>query len=288
MTLPRSLSVAIAVFALHVGLLFLPPIPPDIRGSLWSHLLVLVFLIASAMAVSGCYTTILSAWLANSAGRRLLIIVATLAVAGFVGVVIYSLAQPLFVRFSAEEGVWEPLSTVAYLAAGILLLKTAWRFADMVLRRHLIFYSALYFFLFLEEINYLEIFGGMLPRVDGLYLGAVHDVVNLWAKGAIPPMVLGLMTSAALLLAIALWRLKFLQPARLLRDIGVFGGACLVAGVSLIAVALGIEAHYVPWPAGVQKPEELVELTGAICLLAFALEIAAGYYRRSGNGPASG
>ena len=169
---PRAGKVALAVLAVHVVLLFIPPIPPDIRGSLWSHLLAFAFLISSGIAVAAVTPELLAIWSRQSAGRRILFATGAALNSAVIGTLLYFVSQPLFDRFSAEEGLWEPLSTACYLISAILLFNAAATIDGGADRKHLQFIGALFAFMFLEEINYLEIFGGIpaahrgsLPRL---------------------------------------------------------------------------------------------------------------------------
>ena len=276
--LPVSGRVALLVLAVHTILLFFPPIPPDIRGSLWSHLLAYSFLVAAGIACNSMYSELLHGWSRFTASRRLSVIFTCAVAAALVGALAYKAAPQLFVRLSTEEGLWEPLSTACYLLAAILLYKVARQHDDRMLRRHLLFIAALYAFLFLEEINYLEIFGGLLPRVEGLYLGAAHDIVNLWTQNALSPAMLSLLLAIAIVLSGFFWWSDFLQPVAIWRSLTFPRWTFFVAGCLLIAAALGIEARLIYWRGDVQRPEELFELTGAIFLFAFALDLAAQHH----------
>jgi len=282
--LPASGRAALLILAVHTILLFFPPIPPDIRGSLWSHLLAYSFLLAAAVACNGKFSELLHGWSQLTVGRRLATICTCAVAAALVGALAYSAVPQLFVRLSSEEGLWEPLSTACYLLAAILLYKVARQHDDRMRRRHLLFMAALYAFLFLEEINYLEIFGGLMPRVEGLYLGAAHDIINLWSQNALSPAVLSLSLAFAFVLGAVFWWLDFLQPAAIWRSLTFPRWTFFVAGCVLIAAALGIEARLIYWRGDVQRPEELFELTGAIFLFAFALDLAAHHHR---SGPSA-
>ena len=271
---PISARIAAVLFLAHVALLFLPPIPPITRGSLLSHGLAFAFFIAGGFAVAARHDVLLNAWGRHSSHQRLLRVIGAAALLGTAGAIVYTFAPGLFERFSAEEGVWEPLGTLCYLAAAILLYKTAQLRPGKQLRRHLLFMTGLYAFLFLEEINYFEIIGGILPRIGGEYIGAAHNVIDLWASGVISPGVAAALTLIAALLAFELWWIGLFQPGTILSDQRYPRFLFVQFGVGAIAVAIGIETGAIGWREGVQKPEELFEAIGAVFLLAYGLDIA--------------
>lgn len=277
--MPRAASIALFLFGTHILLLFFPPIPPDIKGSLWSHLLWISAVIAAAIAVNQNWAWVLRAWFSRGVNARLLLTLLCLLIVVAVGSAFYVSAYEISLRFSMEWGVWEPLSTFLYLASAILLSHSARVETDALRRRHLIFMTSLYVFLVLEEVNYLELFGGFLPRIDGVYVGSVHDIVDLWAHDLLSPTVITVLFVLPIAILAALWRLRYLQPGALLQSLRYPRLLFAIAGSALIVQALSLEVGFIAWGQGMQESEELVELTGAICLAAFAIDLAAEQWR---------
>ncbi len=273
--MPRAASIALFLFGTHILLLFFPPIPPDIKGSLWSHLLWISAVIAAGIAINQNWAWVLRAWFSRGVNTRILLTLLCLLIVVAVGSAFYVSTYEISLRFSMEWGVWEPLSTFLYLASAILLSHSARVQTDALRRRHLIFMTSLYVFLVLEEVNYLGLFGSFLPRIDGVYVGAVHDIVDLWGHDLLSPTVITVLFVLTIAILAALWRLRYLQPGALLQSLRNPRLLFAITGSALIVLALSIEAGFIPWAQRMREAEELVELTGAICLAAFAIDLAA-------------
>jgi hypothetical protein len=273
--MPRATNIALFLFGTHILLLFFPPIPPDIKGSLWSHLLWISAVIAAAIAINQNWEWVLRTWFSRGVNARLLLTLLCLLIVVVVGRAFYVSAYDIFLRFSKEYGVWEPLSTFLYLASAILLSHSARVQTDALRRRHLIFMTSLYVFLVLEEVDYLGLFGGFLQRIDGVYVGAVHDIVDLWGHDLLSPTVITVLFVLTIAILAALWRLRYFQPGALLQSLRYPRLLFAITGSALIVLALSIEAGFIPWAQRMREAEELVELTGAICLAAFAIDLAA-------------
>jgi len=273
--MPRATNIALFLFGTHILLLFFPPIPPDIKGSLWSHLLWISAVIAAGIAINQNWAWVLRAWFSRGVNARLLLTLLCLLIVVAVGRALYVFAYDIFLRFCMEYGVWEPLSTFLYLASAILLSHSARVQTDALRRRHLIFMTSLYIFLVLEEVDYLGLFGSFLQRIDGVYVGAVHDIVDLWGHDLLSPTVITVLFVLTIAILAALWRLRYLQPGALLQSLRYPRLLFAITGSALIVLALSIEAGFIPWAQRMREAEELVELTGAICLAAFAIDLAA-------------
>lgn len=273
--MPRATNIALFLFGTHILLLFFPPIPPDIKGSLWSHLLWISAVIAAGIAINQNWAWVLRAWFSRGVNARLLLTLLCLLIVVAVGRALYVSAYDIFLRFCMEYGVWEPLSTFLYLASAILLSHSARVQTDALRRRHLIFMTSLYVFLVLEEVGYLGLFGSFLQRIDGVYVGAVHDIVDLWGHDLLSPTVITVLFVLTIAILAALWRLRYLQPGALLQSLRYPRLLFAITGSALIVLALSIEAGFIPWAQRMREAEELVELTGAICLAAFAIDLAA-------------
>lgn len=266
--LSRFASIA---FAVHLLLLFLPPIPPLHKGSLWSFLLAYAA-ITLALCDPGLSGTRRGVWWVRRPQQvRADLALAGIAAVGGLGFALREFAPPAFVRFSREDGVWEPLTLFAFLLSARLLLFAAARSADDGKQRHLRLLAAGFAVLALEEVDYFGIFGGLFGRIEGTYVGGLHDGIRLYAKGLLPAPAIAIVVGAVGTLAWLLHRGGYLQPRRLLAMIASRQGIWLGAGFGLLSAAAIQEAARVR-PFASPSPEELFELMGALGLLAFARE----------------
>lgn len=69
--LGRFGRVAAGLFGLHVALLFFPPIPPDVKGSLWSYIIAYLAVIFAALEFRGRGPALVRHWSRWSSSRRL-------------------------------------------------------------------------------------------------------------------------------------------------------------------------------------------------------------------------
>jgi hypothetical protein len=266
-------KVALVVFAIHALLLFFPPIPPDVKGSLWSYLLAAIAVALAAMEVHAHAPAIARSWRALRASDR-----ALLGAAVGLGILALALAMrwpapELFERWSRPEGIWEPLTLVAYLSGALLILAAA-RGRAAHDRRHLHLFALGYTLLLLEELDYLGIFGGLVGRVNGVYVGSPHDLIALAVEGLLPVWAVALAGVVAAVAVASLLRSGHLQPARFARTIFSWSGLWLLAGAAFLGVAQFEDLGIVYW-VGQPRIEELLELVGATFLLGFAADLAA-------------
>lgn len=286
--LGRAGTTAAALFVIHALVLFLPPLPPDVKGSLWSYVLGYTGVVFAAIEVRA-HAPALAAWCAGFPGpRRAALGLGSAAIVLTGGLAIRWYAPALFERWSREEGVWEPLTLMTFLAAAFLLFAAARIPAARAAartdafddrrgahqRRHLQLFGAGYLLLVLEEIDYFGIFGGIIGRVEGVYVGSPHDLIGLAAKGLLPLWAVGLLAGGAVMATALLLRAGLLQPARFARALLVRRGLWLLAYGLLIAMAQ-VEDLSLFYLLGEPRIEELLELTGAVLLLAFAADLAA-------------
>lgn len=265
----------LALFFIHVLLLFLPPIPPDIKGSLWDYLS--GYLAVAFLAVEfGRRRSSLAAWWATrSRGRQWAAgLGLALATLGLV-LAVRSLSPSLFARFSREEGLWEPATLLCYLGSAILLLGTAGGLVGAE-RRHWRLIAALYVLMGLEEIDYFGIFGGMIGRVHGMYAGSLHDLILLAVEGALSPTAWVLVAGLFLLVLVLLRWTGYLQPRAIVAMIGSFDFLWIIIGLWFLLAAAAAEAGVFELAARPPTLEEGLELAGAICFFCYALAVAAG------------
>jgi hypothetical protein len=270
----------IALLALHIVLLFLPPIPPDLRavmppgGSLWSYLIGYTAVILLLIELRRSSITVVEKWQRTPPLRRWLTGAVVVAVTLTGSLALWVIAPERFARFSGEEGLWEPLTLFCYLASAALLADVGQRHARIAERRPVQLLAGLYLLLALEEIDYFGIFGAFFGRIDGVYAGTLHDILRLVAEGVIGAAALVVIATISLLVVVFLWRTGFLSPKAVSRVLRTREFLWVVLGFGFLAVAAVQDAALFGW--GSQPPlEEALELLGAICLTVFALETAA-------------
>jgi hypothetical protein len=265
----------LALLALHLALLLLPPIPPFHNGSSMPGF-ALSLAVAALLAVEVWHraTALIAAWRRWATPRRRALVVAlALAVVAF-ALAFRATATPLFGRFSREEGLWEPLTLVCCLAGAIFL----WRASatlDPDERKPWRLLAAFYVWLAAEELDYFGIFGELIHYIRGEYAGALHDVIRLTAVGIMGPAAWAVLLAVLTVLALVLWRAGYLRPAWIAERIADPRLGWAIAGFALLWSAAAEEAHLFGWTMAVPTPEEAIELAGALLLAVYALEEAA-------------
>lgn len=272
----RPAALGGALFALHVALLLaLPPIPPIHNGfSVPSYLLayVAVILVVVGIGRGGPAAVEERAGRIGTAGWRVLALAVVLAIVA-AALLLRELAPGTYFRFWREEGVFEPLTFLAYLGGGILLWRTAGRLAGRGRPWRLA--AAGFGLLALEEIDYLGIFGGMIGRIGGEYAGSLHDILRLAVLGLVGGLAWGILAAIALGVGLALWRTGYLDFGWLLGRARRPEALWVLLGAALLGVAAAEEAHLLGWVAAQPTPEEAVELGGGLSLALWAVESAA-------------
>jgi hypothetical protein len=264
---------AVIVFAVHVTLLFFPPIPPLYKGSVWSYALGYLTVVLAVRAASAWGPRMTAWWSRAAALARWRQAMAALVVVAGVGWLLRAGLPETFARFSREEGAWEPITLLCYAAAALLLLRRARDVSEPSLGRHLRLVGAGFVFLTLEEVDYLGIFGGAIGRIDGIYVGSLHDLLQL-AKAELLPEALAAAGAVAALVGIGyLWRTGYVQPVRLVRVATSVQGLWLACAVAFQALAAAEEVGLLGVSFGAPSPEELIEMLGALCMAGFTLEV---------------
>jgi hypothetical protein len=262
---------ALALAGVHVALLFLPPIPPDIKGSLWSYLLAYAAVVLAALELRGSAVPLAQRWHSQTAAVRVLLACGAILWLLALGLAMRALVPALYVRWAAEEGVFEPLTLFAYISGGLIVLAAA-RLHAAAEQRHLRLVGAGFLLLAIEEIDYFGVFGGIIGRIDGVYVGSPHDLINLWSEGLLSVSVGVALAGVALAIAGTLWWRGYLQPLRLLRMLRSPATLWLLAAAVFIGLGamddLGLRL------LGEPSVEELFEVVGSIFVLAFGLEVA--------------
>jgi hypothetical protein len=200
----------------------------------------------------------------------LMIVVATLVI----GLVVRETAPELFRRFSRENGLWEPLCLLMYWGGALLLYRHVRGFEPSD-RRPWLLLVGLYALLGFEEIDYFGIFGGLIGRIDGVYTGSLHDLFRLASERVLSPTGMVIVTAILLVVAVALWRTGYLNLVFVRRLLTQPEAAWLVLGFAILGVAASQEAQFFGWVLERPRPEEVIELAGALCLGVYALELAA-------------
>ncbi len=270
------------MFAVHVVLVALFwPIPPTV-GSYSAPLYLLgnLSVLAIAAAAWRAGPAAVAPWrrTIGTPGWRLAAFVVVIgSVAG--GLALRAVDRDLYFAFWREEGVFEPLTLLAYAASAALLWKTAdatrasrpWRLA------------ALFFlFLALEEIDYFGIFGGLIGRIDGAYAGSLHDVIRLTALGVMGPVAWAVLGALALALAYGLWRAGWLDFGWIARRAASPEAAWVALAAVLLAIAAAEDAEMIRLVTVNPTAEEAIELGGGLALATWAVESVAAILRGRG------
>jgi hypothetical protein len=262
---------ALALAGVHLALLFLPPIPPDIKGSLWSYLLAYVAVVLGALELHGRALPLAQRWHSQAAGMRVLLACGAALWLLALSLAVRALVPALYVRWAAEEGVFEPLTLFAYISGGLIVLAAA-RLHAAAEQRHLRLVGAGFLLLAIEEIDYFGIFGGIIGRIEGVYVGSPHDLINLWSQGLLSVGAAVALGGVALAIAGTLWWRGYLQPLRLLRMLRSPATLWLLAAA--VFIGLGAMDDVGLRLLGEPSVEELFEVAGSIFVLAFGLEVA--------------
>ncbi len=263
--------VGLAILAVHTVLLFLPPIPPDIKGPLvnWvaGYTVVFLFLVEFTRQRS----LVVAYWAAATARRRRAITLGLAIGVLAVGLPVRAIVPKIYLSLSAEYGLVEPATLFIYLATAITLFAASLEMEQRE-KKHWRFLAGLYFLMGLEEIDYFGIFGSMFGRIEGVYAGSLHDLIRLIGNGVLAPGVI--MTIAAIFLVVAawLWRAGYLQPRELFSLMRSRDFLWVVLAFAFLVIAAADDAHIFGWQAS-PAYEEVFELSATIFLAVFALQL---------------
>lgn len=266
---------ALVLLAVHVVLLLLPPLPPYWKGSVWDYALGYTAVALAVLEVARRPSGPIARWRGLTPARRVVLGYGTAAILLALGWSLLLLAPDLFGRFSREEGLWEPITLFLYLGAAALLLGAARSADDTAGAGPLWLVGTVFALAAAEELDYLGVFGMLLGRVEGEYVGSPHDLLLLLADGTAPPAVTMVVLLPVLGAAVFLRRRGGLRPS-------AFGALArprlavwLPSALALVALAVAEEARFLGVQLATPSPEELIEATGAVLLACFALEVAA-------------
>ncbi len=271
---------ALALFAGHIVLLAFPAIPPEVmKGSLWSYLLATAAVVLGVLEFRRHRDLPGRIWRGWGTKTRVLVGAGGTALAFAASMVLRWITPETFHRWSQPEGVFEPITMLVYLVAAMVLHHES-RALDPARLRHFRFLALGFVLLFLEEIDYFSVFGGLIGRINGVYLGSIHDLVNVALHGHFT-LWMGILGSAVLVGV--LWGFiatGYLQPRRLARTLVSPAGGWFLAGAVVILLAQ-IEDVGLFYFFGEPDTEELLEMAASWLWFCFALEVV----RREGAPP---
>lgn len=225
-----------------------------------------------------------------SAGRlRVLMLLALVVLAGL-HLALYAMAPGYLRAVSREWGLVEPLTWFCYVGAAMVGSEHA-RQRQAAGQAHQPYWllAACYLVLGLEECDWLGLFGGLIGRVHGVYVGSLHDLINLLYQsdnrvGGILALVGGSAGVVVLLSVTGYITMRFvrrevLSPSTLL----IFLGLAL-AGLAVPYDILPVEVSQAWLPDGapgsVHIVEEGLEFWSSALVLAAALLKYARDHRR--------
>ena len=267
------LPAAGGLFLLNTTLLAFPPIPPYVKGSLWSYALKTVVVVLLALETLRHGAAIARRWTSWPATLRWSVGLTAPPILLALALRMRELTPGFFGRASAEVGPWETVSTACYACAAVLL----WRVGsdtDGARGRHLKLIAGCFALLLLEETDYAGVFGAVVGRVDGVYVGSLHDLINLAANGRVPTMALSALGAGAAGVTLLLWRRGYLSPRSIGRTIQSPGGVWLALGLGVLVLAGLGEAGLLGSLFADPSAEEAIEMTGSWWLALFALQTA--------------
>ena len=190
------------------------------------------------------------------------------------GLVMRETAPELFRRFSRENGLWEPLCLLMYWGGALLLYRHVRGFKPSE-RKPWLLLAGVYALLGFEEVDYFGIFGGLIGRIDGVYTGSLHDLIRLASERVLSQNGMVIVAAVLLVVAVVLWRAGYLDLVFVRRLLTQPEAVWLVLGFAILGVAASQEAQFFGWVLERPRPEEVIELAGAVCLGVYALELAA-------------
>lgn len=270
---------ALGLFAVHLVLLFLPPLPPYWKGSVWDYALGYGAVALAAVELSGRSPAVIASWRRLAPTRRLAWGYGSAVVMAALGWMTLSVAPDFFGRFSREEGLWEPITLFLHLGSGVVLLHAARRAADVSVngsRASARWLAGVGYLLWAaEELDYLGVFGMIVGRVEGEYVGAPHDLLRLVVDGVTPTPITAVVFLPLVGAGVFLWRRGHLRLAAFRTLARSRPVRWLLPAAVLVALALAEEAGLLGLRLATPTPEELIETVGAVLLACFALEVAA-------------
>jgi hypothetical protein len=244
-----------------------------VKGSLWSWILAVSFVLAGVIQLRAWGDAPIRRWLGTPRSRQLALGVGGVMGLLALGILLQWVSPGLYDRWSSPEGVWEALTVLFWLASALLLVASA-RHASPGTRRHFHLMAGVFVLFFLEEIDYFGIFGGLIGRINGVYVGAPHDLVNLALHGHLPPAGYAAIAGVVVLLLGLLLRSGHIQPRRILATLRSPAGPWVLVGAVALGVAQVEDVGLIQLGAD-PGMEELLEAVAGWAGVTFALEVAA-------------
>jgi hypothetical protein len=169
--------------------------------------------------------------------RCLITLTAPLGLAGFLNALGW--LAPLYIRSLAREwGLIEPFTFGLYWCA--VWCTVSWarlREAQGQEVKPYYMLAVLCGLGVLEECDYLGIFGGIIGRIDGVYVGALHDLFGLWYRTGHNPWWGGVAVACGLAVAYWLWRQGYCSATFLRREFWSVTSLPVMCGVILLMLA---------------------------------------------------
>lgn len=159
-------------------------------------------------------------------------------VAAFLLIALHT-AAPAYVKSLAREyGLIEPFTFALYwLATWSTLSWMRWRRARDMEHKPYQALTVVCAILLLEECDYLGIFGGIIGRIEGVYVGTLHDLVTLWYRTGANPLWAACAIVVIVAAGIWLWRRGYGSRNFVRNEGWSMTSLPLIYGVALLVLA---------------------------------------------------
>ncbi len=155
----------------------------------------------------------------SPARRAVVLTILPLALFSLIGLLYVN--TPLYLQsILREHGLAEPFTLFLYMMAVIIGTEhfKALREKGLSYRPYKLL-AILYTVLMFEECDWLGLFGAIFGRINGAYLGSIHDIANVMYKNQQNSAIGIFVASAAIVLLIMLWKKKYLTADFLKREL---------------------------------------------------------------------
>ena len=213
--------------------------------------------------------TLLRKLVNSNPARRATMFIAALSALFSLFFFLYIMAPAYLQSISREHGLVEPLNIFLYFIIAITGTEhfKAIREKNLNYRPYkllAIIYTALMF----EECDWLGIFGAVFGRIDGVYLGAIHDIANLLYKNQHRNIIGFFIVIVIITLLITLWRKRYLTADFLKRELADFSTIYIYIWfiLNVLAGIYDIDGNLLIKFNVPGFPEEALELSGTFFL----------------------